>query len=119
MLRFVPLTPELAERYYGEPLPWPARGQALMRGDQVVAVVGICEYQSIDMLFARADPDLWRKPPPIWFKRVIISGMRLIARMRNQNKPLYAHAVAEQENSALLLEHFGFEQVSGRLYQWP
>ena len=119
MLRLVPLTPELAERYYGEPLLCPARGQAIMRDGNLVGVIGILEYQNAEVLFARVDDDVWRKPPPIWFKRVIISVMRLIARARTEGKPLYAHAVAEKENSEQLLEHFGFERVRGRLYQWP
>jgi len=117
--RFVPLTAELVERYYGKPQPWTMRGQALMRDDEVLGVFGIYRDKGFEIAFAAAKPEVWQKPPPVWFRRVIISAVRTIIRMKNPNRPLYAYATETEPNSERLLEHFGFEHVKGRFYQWP
>ena len=118
-LRFEPLTEELVLRYYGKPQPWTMRGCAVMRGDEVVGAFGIYRDKGFDIVFAKVNDDAWPKPPPLSTRRAIVSGMRMIARMKKSTKPLYAYAEPDQPNSELLLEHFGFERLKERVYRWP
>ena len=118
MLRFEPLTEELVRRYYGKPQPYTMRGQALMRGEEILAVFGIYRDRGFEIAFSHAKDGFWQEPPPPWFKRIIVAAMHRILDMAKPDKPLYAYADPERPNSGRLLEHFGFESLQNGAYKW-
>jgi len=118
MLRFELLTEDHVRRFHGKPQPYTMRGRALMRDDEVVGIFGIYRDKGFEIAFAQAKEGLWQEPPPPWFKRIIIAGMRTILRMARPDRPLFAYAEPSRPNSGALLEHFGFESLQNGGYKW-
>ena len=118
IVRFEPLTASHILAYYGEEQAYPIRGYAVLQDDKVAGVFGIYQDQGLDIVFCNVREDLWAKRNTRWGRRVMISGMRLVARMKNEEDPLYVYADDDAPNAEEWLEHFGFERLKGRAYIW-
>ena len=112
-MNFVPLTDQLLQAYMGRQART-IQGFALMRGEEVVGVIGLSRSAGGYLFFSRVNDDVWDKS--IAAKRLIIQCVRKMRSMM-EGKRIYAFADEEREGSCLLLEHFGFKRFEDGSYR--
>lgn len=84
-----------------------------MDGDEVLAVAGMYPDGHRLCLFADLTDSLRKN------KRALIKGYRAVLEMAaKKGAPVHAVADPEIEGSRALLEHMGFQNLTGDLYSW-
>lgn len=114
MIRILPATPALLERTrVGRPARTMRCLVALDDADQVLAVAGMYADGHRLVLFADLSDTLRQN------KRALVRGWRALMGIAvKKNAPVHAVADPAIPGSRTLLEHMGFQHLTGDLYQW-
>lgn len=114
MITILPATPALLERTrVGKPAKTMRCLVAVDETDKVLAVAGMYADGHRIVLFADLSDTLRQN------KRALVKGWRALMSIAvKKNAPVHAVADPEIPGSRALLEHMGFERLTGDLYQW-
>lgn len=109
----VPLTPELANRFYEHAPTKTIHGFAAVRGDRVLGIAGMYTHDAKRILFSELSDELKKD------RRAIVRGIRaLLGYMRKTKMPVYSVINESIEGADVLLRHVGFVPEAEGLYRW-
>lgn len=113
MVRIVPATMELLERFYGEKPVRSQRAIVALKDERIIGVAGIYTDTERSVMFSQMSEEC-RKD-----KRAVVRGIRAVmALAKARAMPVHALADPGIEGSEKLLEHMGFEHLRDGIYQW-
>lgn len=113
MIVVEPATLDTMTRFYGHPPSRTARAIVARDGDRVLGVAGLYRAGDRHVAFIDMTDEVRAR------RRVIVLGARALrAMMAEAGGPVHALADPHIEGSDRLLEHYGFEPLEGRVYEW-
>lgn len=118
-INFVPATPELLRRFYGE-LARTQRSVVVFRNSEPIAVAGCYTDQKHVVLFSDITPEIRKAlPGNRQLIRALINTTKHVLKMaKRMGMPIYALAEPTVCGSDRLLTHFGFKHYMGDIYSW-
>jgi hypothetical protein len=109
----VPATTELVRAFLGRDLEWTSRSICCMRDDKVIGIGGVYLRESVGIAYSTISETMRHD------RRAVVKAVRAFRKLLNEFRtPVYAMA-GEFDTAEGFLEHVGFQQVTGRIYQWP
>lgn len=112
MIELKPATAELLKGYK-TPVHVTIRGLVAVDGDEVAGFAGIYRREDGLIMFAELGPKVIANP------RLMVRAYRkLLDWVREARMPVRSLADENIPKSAQFLEHLGFRQVRGNIYEW-
>lgn len=106
---------DLRQFYEGRPHPT-LRARVVMRGNEVLGVIGVAREGAWAKFFSEFKPDLRPHLRRMASLRTIADAMRIV---RASHLPVYSLAQADEPDSHRVLQRLGFTHLDGDVYQWP
>jgi hypothetical protein len=113
-MKIVPLTQDIAERFFDGPPPVTARGYAALRGAEPLCIGGVYHSNGNPVAFANVKPEMRKYP---------VAGMKLarkvVEMVRGMGVTVYVMADCNVESARRFIERLGFKHLTGEVYAWP
>lgn len=115
--QFVPLTPELAQRFYGSAPARTARGCAYLRDGEPLVIWGLLRDPYRWVMFSDWKPEARMRT--FTDRRLIVLAIaHLRTMLASVRGPVQAMPDAKIEGACALLERIGFVHAQQGIYQW-
>jgi len=115
VIEIIPTNKELLERFYGSVPSRTLKSLTVLDKGEPIAIGGIYREHEWYVMFM----DVMDGIKPRDHKRILLKCSKILIKKVQQLKlPVYSLADPEIVGSDILLEHMGFEQIYGDVYQW-
>lgn len=113
MQAILPADQEIMKAHYGEPIGKTVRAVAMVEDDRVLGVAGSYLDGTRVVVFGSFTEDLRKKP------KLLLRGCKEVQRIAGRaGLPVQALADRSIEAAGRFLEHLGFSNIGGEIYEW-
>jgi len=105
--------PDLMQRFYGEPPAKTVRAKVVVRGEEILGVVGTYLDEGLTILFSDYTDELRAH-----YKVALLKSAKAALRTIDKRFPVISQADPEIPGSGKLLQHLGFEPLVEEIYLW-
>jgi hypothetical protein len=115
MIKIEAATAEMITEFYGEPPTRTQKALAVIEDGVIVSIVGVYRHNGRAVLFSNSLPEVTGNMKK--YAKTAVKCMKLLAPYMAKAREVKAFAEPSISKSDKFLEHFGFTNTGGRVWQ--